>query len=126
MSLGASEIFGLANDLGKASTGLAKVLYKVYAEEGETYAQDWASNARETSGVHGKWYPDSIDSETRVALGIEVEIGPNSAKKQGSMGRGFELGSRNQPPHLDGLRALPTAAARLERAADAAIGFLLP
>jgi hypothetical protein len=42
------------------------------------------------------------------------------------MGRGFEFGSQNQPPHLDGLRALPLAERRLERAADSTIGFLLP
>lgn len=126
MSIGASEIFGLAKDLGNASGKVARALYEVYAQEGEEFAKDWAANARETSGVHGKWYPDSIDSETRVALGIEVEIGPNSAKKQGSMGRGFEFGSVNQPPHLDGVRAMPIAEVRLERKADAAIGFLLP
>jgi hypothetical protein len=61
-----------------------------------------------------------------VALGILVETGPDSSMKQGSMGRGFEFGSQNQPPHLDGARALPAAEQRLERAADAAIGFLLP
>lgn len=122
----ASEVFGLAKDLGAAPAKVARALYTVYAQEGETYAEDWAANARETSGAHGKWYPASIDSETRLSLGIEVEIGPNSAKKQGVMGRGFEFGSRNQPPHLDGLRALPIAEVRLERAADAVIGFLLP
>lgn len=123
---GADEVFGLAHDLGKASSEIAKALFDVYKQEGETFAKDWADNARETSGVHGKWYPDSIDSESRVALGISVEIGPNSAKKQGRMGRGFELGSQNQPPHLDGLRALPIAERRLTRAADTTIAFLLP
>jgi hypothetical protein len=126
VSAGASEIFGLAKDLGNASGKVACALYEVYAQEGEEFAKDWADNARETSGVHGKHYPNSIDSETRVTLGIEVEIGPNSAMKQGRMGRGFEFGSVNQPPHLDGIRAMPIAEGRLERKADAAIGFLLP
>ena len=123
---GASEVFGLAADLGKASGRVAKALFDVYDQEGETFAKDWADNARETSGEHGKHYPNSITSETRVAFGIEVETGPDSSMKQGGMGRGFELGSRNQPPHLDGLRALPIAEVRLARAADATIGFLLP
>lgn len=123
---GASEIFELAADFGKAPAKVAAALYDVYKDAGDAFAKDWASNARETSGEHGKHYPNSITSETRVALGILVETGPDSSMKQGSMGRGFEFGSRNQPPHLDGLRALPTAEQRLLRAADVAIGYALP
>lgn len=123
---GASEFYDLAQDFGKASRGVAAGLYVVYKEAGEAFAKDWADNARETSGEHGKHYPDSITSETRVALGVQVETGPDRSKKQGSMGRGFEFGSQNQPPHLDGARALPIAERRLLRAADAAIGYLLP
>lgn len=122
---GADEFFELAKDLGEAAPKVASALYEVYKESGEAFAEDWADNARETSGEHGKHYPDSITSETRVAFGIHVETGPDSSKKQGRMGRGFEFGSRNQPPHLDGLRALPIAERRLERGTDAALGFLL-
>jgi hypothetical protein len=123
---GASEIFDLAADFGKAPTKVASALYDVYKDSGDAFAEDWADNARETSGEHGKHYPNSITSETRLALGIYVETGPDSSMKQGGMGRGFEFGSQNQPPHLDGLRALPTAEQRLLRAADAAIAFTLP
>lgn len=122
---GADDFFELANDLGKASAGVAKALYTVYAESGDAFADDWRANAVETSGEHGKHYPASITSETRVAFGIHVETGPDSSMPQGGMGRGFEFGSRNQPPHLDGARALPAAESRLERGADTAIGFLL-
>jgi hypothetical protein len=104
---GADEFFTLAKELGRAPRKVAVALYDVYKEQGEQFAKDWAANARETSGTHGKWYPDSIDSETHIALGIEVETGPNSSKKQGGMGRGFEFGGQNQPAHLDGARALP-------------------
>ena len=123
---GADEFFDLAADFGRAAGKVAGALFTVYQEEGETFAQDWADNARETAGEHGKHYPDAITSETRIALGIHVETGPESGRKQGRMGRGFEFGSQNQPPHLDGLRALPLAERRLERAADSTIGFLLP
>lgn len=123
---GADEVFDLARDFGKASGKVAAALYDVYQQEGETFAEDWADNARETSGEHGKHYPNSITSETKVAFGIHVETGPDSSMKQGRMGRGFELGSRNQPAHLDGLRALSIAERRLERAADTTITFLLP
>lgn len=123
---GADEIYGLAADLGKASRKVTAALYVVYKESGEAFAEDWRRNAVETSGEHGKHYPNSIDSETRISTSIHVETGPNSSKKQGGMGRGFEFGSKNQPAHLDGARALPTAEQRLLRAADIAIGFVLP
>ena len=123
---GADEFFELAADFGKASSKVAAGLYTVYKESGETFARDWADNAVETSGEHGKHYPKSITSETRVSMDIHVETGPDSSRPQGRMGRGFEFGSRNQPAHLDGARALPTAEQRLLRAADVAIGYLLP
>jgi hypothetical protein len=59
-----------------------------------------------------------------AGFAIEVETGPERGMKQGGMS--FEFGSRNQPPHLDGLRAMPLAAARLDRLADAAIALALP
>lgn len=123
---GASEVFDLAADFDRAASKVASALYDVYAQEGDTFAEEWANNARATSGEHGVHYPDAITSETRLALGIHVETGPEAGRPQGSMGRGFELGSVNQPAHLDGLRALPTAAERLAKAADSTIGFLLP
>lgn len=124
---GASEIFDLARDFGKAPSKVASGLFDAYRGAGEGFRDDWQSNARETSGEHGKWYPDSITTEMKFAgFSIEVETGPESGRKQGSMGRGFEFGSQNQPPHLDGVRAMPQAAVRLDRLADAAIGFALP
>lgn len=123
---GADEFFVLAKEFGEAPRKVAAALYDAYKSSGDAFARDWADNARETSGSHGKWYPDSIDSETRVALGIELEVGPNTAKRQGGMGPGFELGSQNQPAHLDGARALPIMDRRLERAADLAVAYALP
>lgn len=117
----------LAGDLGRASKELANAIFDVYDQAGEAFADDWRSNARETSGVHGKYYPDSIDHEMRFAFtGIAVEVGPNSGKKQGGMGRGFELGSVNQPPHLDGTRALGAAESRLAKMAETAVTYLMP
>lgn len=123
----ADEIFDLARDLGTAPRAVASALFDAYKGAGEGFRDDWQSNARETSGEHGKHYPDSITTEMKFAgFSIEVETGPESGKKQGSMGRGFEFGSVNQPPHLDGTRALPLAEARLTRLADAAVGLALP
>ena len=125
--MSAEEIFGLARDFEKAPAKVASALFDAYKGAGEGFRDDWQHNARATSGTHGKWYPDSITTEMRFAgFGLETETGPESSHKQGRMGRGFEFGSQNQPPHLDGLRAMPLAAARLDKLADAAIGFALP
>lgn len=123
----ASEIYRLAGDLSQVTAKMVPALRATMGAAGEAFANDWRDNARETSGIHGKWYPDSIDSELVFnATGVSVDVGPNAAKKQGSMGRGFEFGSENQPPHLDGLRALDGAQQRVERMVDATIGHLLP
>lgn len=121
----ASEIYRLAGDMSQVGAKAVPALRTTMAAAGEAFAQEWSANARETSGEHGKHYPDSIDSELVFNLsGVSVDVGPNAAKKQGSMGRGFEFGSVNQPPHLDGLRALDGFQQRAERMVDAAIGAL--
>lgn len=123
----ASEIYRLAGDMTAVSAKTVPALRGVMAQAGEAFADEWRANAVETSGQHGKHYPNSIDSELVFDLrGVSVDVGPNSAMPQGSMGRGFEFGSQNQPPHLDGLRALDGMQMRTERMVDAAIGHLLP
>lgn len=124
---GADEIYGLARDFGEASMKVAGALYDVYDQQGEAFANDWRSNAEESSGDHGRLYPPTIDHEMRISLGIAVEVGPNPALGRAALaGRGYELGSENQPPHLDGTRELGTVERRLERAADATITYLIP
>lgn len=123
----ASEIYRLAGDLTAVTAKMVPALRETIAEAGEAFADDWRANAVQTSGVHGKHYPASIDSDLVFNLrGVSVDVGPNSAKKQGSMGRGFEFGSENQPPHLDGLRALDGATIKAEVMVAATIGRLLP
>ncbi len=123
----ASEVYRLANDMSAVGAKAVPALRSTMAAAGEAFAQQWSSNARATSGEHGKHYPDSIDSELVFDLsGVSVDVGPNSGKPQGSMGRGFEFGSVNQPPHLDGLRALDSMGERAEKMVDATIGHLLP
>lgn len=125
---GADEIFELANDFGKAPAKVASTLYETFRSNGREFREAWQENARQTSGAHGKHYPDAITDEMRTGAltSIEVEVGPESGRKQGGMGPGFEFGSRNQPPHLDGLRALGPADAKLMREADNAIRSILP
>ena len=124
---GADEFFDLARDFEKAPAKVASGLFDAYRGAGEGFRDDWQHNARETSGEHGKHYPDSITTEMKFAgFSIETETGPESGRKQGRMGRGFEFGSQNQPAHLDGVRAMPAAERRLDRLSDAAIGLALP
>lgn len=123
--MSAQEIFELARDFEVAPAKVASALFDAYKGAGEGFRDDWQHNARGTVGEHGPYYPDAITTEMRFAgFGIETETGPESGRKQGGMS--FEHGSRNQPAHLDGLRAMPLAAARLDRLADTAIAFALP
>lgn len=127
MSDGAGEIRRLAADLSAVSAKMVGPMRAVFKESGDLLAQEWANNARATSGVHGKHYPNSIDADLRFSLGnIEAEVGPNAGKPQGRMGRGFEFGSVNQPPHLDGLKAVDKLEPLVEKAIEAAVADLIP
>lgn len=119
-----NDIATLALELGNASRTVASGLVDAFKQAGDEFRDDWKENAVLTSGETGKHYPNSITAESRIALGIEIEVGPDPSMKQGGMS--FEFGSRNQPPHLDGARALPNAGARLERMASTTIAYLLP
>ncbi len=121
----ASEVYRLAGDLNQIGFKTVPALRVSMTAVGEAFATEWANNARETSGEHGKHYPDSIDSGLVFSVtSVTVEAGPNASKKQGGMGMGFEFGSVNQPPHLDGLRALDGMQVRAERVIDATVGHL--
>jgi hypothetical protein len=122
---GADEIFELANDLGKASPKVASALFATFKAAGEDFAKDWQANARETAGAHAKEYPGYIDSETRVGFGIEVETGPR-AEGQGMLGRILEFGTATSGAHLDGLRALGPADAKLTRLTENALDGVIP
>lgn len=122
-----NEITELAAEFNSAGPRAASAIFTAYKVGGEAFAEAWKSNATATSGEHGVHYPSSITSEVKFAgMGIEIETGPDSSMKQGRMGRGFEFGSQNQPPHLDGLTAMGPAADAIYAAADEAIEQALP
>lgn len=123
----AAEVYALAADLAQVGPRTVPAMRGVMQEAGDAFAKEWQANARETSGAHGVHYPNSISAELAFTVtSIAVDVGPESGKLQGSMGRGFEYGSRNQPPHLDGLRALDGMQQRVERMVDSAMGHLFP
>jgi hypothetical protein len=121
----ASQVYKLAGDLTGIGARATLALRSPMAAAGEAFAEEWRRNAVETSGEHGKHYPDSITSGFAFdAGGISVDVGPETTKRQGGMGKGFEFGSQNQPPHLDGLRALDGIQDRVEKIIDASVGVL--
>lgn len=124
---GVEEVEQLADDLVEAAVDVGQVVREVIQQGMSDIKDQWRNNARVTAGAHGRLYPNSITYETRLLAGSVVgEVGPDSSKPQGRMGRGFELGSVHQPPHLDGLLAVEAATGPLERRMSTAVGFALP
>lgn len=121
----ASEVYRLAADLSQIGAKSVPTARSAMLAAGKVVERAWRNNAVTTSGQHGKHYPNSISAELTFGVtAISVEVGPDSSMPQGSMGRGFEFGSRNQPPHLDGARALADNEGPIERAFDQAMNSL--
>lgn len=67
----------------------------------------WRANATATAGRHARLYPSSISFDMRPhPTGASAEIGPDKGRPQGPLGNLLEFGSVNNPPHMDGARAL--------------------
>lgn len=122
MTADASDLYALSRDLPKLGVRGASAMYDVFKEGATDLRDTWRSNARETSGEHGRHYPNSITFDMRIGTDIVAEIGPDPSLPQGGMS--FEYGSVNQPPHLDGQRATDEVAPRIARRTDAALGHL--
>ncbi len=105
-AMNTAAVAKLGADLGMmGAAGFVAVKTVVSAAAKQTKSL-WFENAQASSGSHGRFYPYSITYETKSSLmGSTASIGPDSSKPQGGMGNGFEYGSINQPPHLDGNRA---------------------
>ncbi|NUP36020.1 MAG: hypothetical protein HOY76_03095 [Streptomyces sp.] len=72
----------------------------------------WRANAVASSGRHARMYPASISYDMRPhPTGASAEIGPDKGRPQGALGNLLEFGSVNNPPHMDGARALAAEAA---------------
>jgi len=122
----ADEVFGLARDFGRASAAVTSAVFDVFRDEGKKFTEQWRANAKATARKHGKHYPNSITDEMRIGTNIVFEAGPESGRPQGGMGPGFEFGSQNQPPHLDGARAMTGATQAIMDGADKAIEQVIP
>lgn len=118
----ASQLAELGMELGRIAARSVPILTEVYRDSADTLVEKWAANARASSGVHGKHYPDSIDHQRLISTDIAFEVGPNPSKPQGSMT--FETGSANQPPHPDGQQAADEVQPSIERAVLGALADL--
>lgn len=111
-----SQIQDLAADYeripGEAERKTSKAAEKA-ARDGNRLA---TSFARESSGAHGKWYPDDF---TVDGHGASWAYGPEPSRPQGGMS--FEFGSRNQPPHLDLAKSADVVGPNLQRRVGEAI-----
>lgn len=110
----------VAVDLGKVGAGVVRQARVVIQEAGVEVANEWRRNAEQTAGEHGPHYPKSIKS--RMTGALEATIQPDESMRQGGMS--FEFGSRNQPPHLDGQRAIDRLGPLIERRLEALLAFV--
>lgn len=114
-SNGADVVAELGNIGRKATRRLATTIPEAAAD----LRDEWRANASETAGEHGKHYPKAIRFEMDGLLSAVVF--PDPGMPQGGMS--FEFGSANQPPHLDGQRAIDRMASIIERRIAAQLVF---
>lgn len=120
-----SEFLALAVGLERAGARAGVAIREPVLAAGEMIVDAWQAGARMSSGAHGIHYPDAISAELVFDLGgVAVDIGPESGKPQGGMS--FERGSRNQPPHADGLKALAAGEAPAGQMIGDAVEVLIP
>lgn len=106
MDIDGTDLLSLVQYFDGAEKGVAAKTYPAVERHAAELRDQWKENAKATARRHGKHYPNSITAE-QVPLAAEIawEVGPETRRRQGGMGPGFEYGSRNQPPHWDGARA---------------------
>lgn len=109
----------VVSELGRVGTRSLRRLRTVVPEAAVDLRDAWRENATETAGEHGKHYPKAI--RYTMSGPFEAVIAPDSGMPQGDMS--FEFGSSNQPPHLDGQRALDSLARQIERRIESALVF---
>lgn len=107
----------LLADVRQSSRKAVRRLAVIVPEAAIDVRDEWRDNAAESAGPHGKRYPSSI--RYRMNGPLEAIVAPQEDMKQGAMS--FEFGSANQPPHLDGQRAIDRLARAIERRFETAL-----
>lgn len=120
------ELVDLSVDLGKVNGLAVKAVSEAALESGNSLRDLWAAGIASTGGTHLPHLPDAVTVEAKFSLGnIGVEVGPDTALKQGALGKGDEYGSVNTPPHMHGNRSADVMEPRFEKAVEAAAVFAL-
>lgn len=109
----------IAADLGRIGRTATRRLATTIPEAAIDLRDEWRANAAESSGNYSKHYQRAIRYEMDGPLA--AVISPDTGMAQGDMS--FEFGSVNQPPHLDGQRALDRMASLIERRIAAQLVF---
>ncbi len=122
ISIDAHELAALAVELPKMGLRAPKVVSGILEEAAHDIEEAWRRNATASAGEHGKLYPATIETERLFGTDIAFEVGPNPSMPQGRMS--FEEGSVNQPPHLDGQKALDEVGPNIIRRLDGVLGLL--
>lgn len=114
----ASDLLRLERDLDAGFERLRDRLPGVVRKAAVNVKTQWRAGAKRSADEHGKHYHRAItfDDGWATADVYTAEIGPESALPQGGMGPGFEFGSVNQKPHMDGWTAVDGEEPRFERA----------
>lgn len=109
-------LVGLADDVRAGARQVAKAEHELVEQTAIDMRDAWRANATASAGAHGRWYPSSIRYKMVGFASPGADIGPAEGMRQAAMS--FEYGSANQPPHLDGQRALDEVAPRFVRRAS--------
>jgi len=121
-----TELLALAGELTAAGRTVTAQARAVVAKGAVNVKRDWRAGAAGTAGTHAPAYPASITYDLTTSRGaVEAVIGPDKGRPQGALGNLLEFGSANNPPHLDGLRALLAEQPRFVEAMSR-IGFASP
>ncbi|MCC5574477.1 hypothetical protein IMZ11_02325 [Microtetraspora sp. AC03309] len=119
LDLDGSELLKLAEEIGADAHKVAEGAYPLVKQYAESLRNDWRDNARSTARRHGKHYPRAITAEQEFSrTDVIWEVGPESQRKQGDMGRGFEFGGAHQPPHWDMSIAVTGVEPKFNKAVD--------
>lgn len=96
-------------------------LIEALAEAAIDIRDEWKRNIEASAGDYAKHYKRSIRYNVNAKHKVAT-IKPDRRFKQSGMS--FEYGSDNQPPHLDGLRALERYGPTIVRRINAKLAFL--
>lgn len=114
MSADVSELLKYANQVQHAVDHAEDELSKVVERGALNVKRSAIQTVRAFStGTYLKHYPKSISYDMLNPL--EAEIGPDSSKLQGGMGRGVEFGSSDTPPIPHMFPALDVEQPKFER-----------